>query len=83
MTTLRLKLHIAGFNQVRNDPKILADLMARGERVAAAAGGGEDFVVKDGSTKSRARVVVITATPVAMELEATQRTLTNALDAAR
>lgn len=61
--------------------EVLADLQARGERIAATAGDG--FAAEPFIGRTRARVTVRTATPQAMEREARDRTLTRALDAGR
>lgn len=79
----KIEFNIPGFNELRNSPAILADLTRRGKAIAAAAGGEQDFAVISQNTKSRARVVVITATIAAMRAEAIERSLTTALDAGR
>ena len=79
----KLRFHYQGFNALRKDPALTADLTARGERIAAAAGGEPEIVVITGASKTRSRVVVATGTPAAMNDEATNRTLTRALDAGR
>jgi len=83
MTKFKLEINVPGFNEARNDPAILSDLMSRGRRIASAAGGEPDFEVIESSTASRARVVVVTATPKAMRAEATDRALTRAFEAGR
>lgn len=79
----RLQIHPEGFNQVRRDPRIQDDLDRRAEAIAAAAGGGDDFVAHSSPTSTRARSVVVTATIDGMLAEARDRALTNALDAGR
>lgn len=81
--SFKLELNIPGFNELRNSPAVLDELTKRGKSIAQAAGGEPDFAVISQNTKSRARVVVITATPKAMRAEATDRSLTRALDAGR
>jgi hypothetical protein len=83
MSKFRLKVHNDGFNEVRTAPAIVDDLLARGHRIASAAGGEPDFVVHESSNATRARVVVVTATAKGMEAEAHDRKLTRALDAGR
>lgn len=83
MPKFRLQIYPEGFNQVRKSAEVQAELRRRAEAIAAAAGGGEDFVVVDSPSSTRARVVVITATPQAMLAEATDRALTRAFDAGR
>ena len=79
----RLQIHPEGFNEVRKDPRVQEDLNARAEAIAAAAGGGDDFVVHPSPTSTRARTVVVTATVDGMLAEARDRALTRALDAGR
>lgn len=83
MGKFTLEVDIDGFNSIRNDPGVAAELLKLGERIAAAAGGAPDYVVVNSPTKSRARVVVITATAAAKRAEATNRTLTRAFGTAR
>jgi len=79
----KVKFHYDGFDALRKDPAVEAELMRRAQAIADAAGGAPNFLVIPDPTPSRARVVVLTATAEAMQLEATQRTLTNALNAGR
>lgn len=83
MSKFRLEINIDGFNELRRSQAIQDDLHARAVRVAEAAGGAPDFEVIDDPSKSRARVVVRTATEAGRRAEATDRALTGALDAAR
>jgi hypothetical protein len=83
MAKVSIQINIPAFNAFRNQPEIQQELHRRGEQIAAAAGGAPDFVVVDSPNPTRARTVVITATPKAMEEEATRRSLTRALDAGR
>lgn len=83
MSSFRLEINIDGFNQIRRDPAIQADLHRRGERAAQAAGGSPDFEVIDSPSRSRARVVVRTATTRGRIAEAKDRALSRGFDAAR
>ena len=80
-----LKLNIPGFVALRNSPEVQADIKARAERIAAAAGDG--FVVSPVTTNmsrsGRARVAVITGDADAMLAEANDQALTRAIDAGR
>lgn len=76
----RLVIHDAAAHAVLNDPGVRADLVRRGVAIAQAAGEGVE--VHEGG-KSRARITVRTETFEAMYAEATDRTLTRALDAGR
>lgn len=79
----RLRFHYQGFDGVRKSSGVVSELSKRGEAIAAAAGEQGDYEVIVGATKSRARVVVKTATFEAMQEEASHRSLTNALGAGR
>lgn len=81
MADVRFKLNRPGLLDLLKGEEIQGVLQGMGERVAAAAGPGVESEVWVG--KNRARVTVRTATPEAMEREATHRTLTAAINAAR
>lgn len=68
-------------HELLTGPEIQADLQARAERIAAAAGDGHEVEVSNG--KNRARRTVRTATTEARIAEATDQTLTRAIDAGR
>ncbi len=79
----KLRFHYPGFNAVRKSPGVFSELAKRAKAIAGAAGEEGDYEVVVGSNNTRARVVVKTATPEAMQEEATRRSLTNALSAGR
>jgi hypothetical protein len=79
----RIKFHYEGFNALRKSPEVVAALEAKGEAIAQAAGGSPDFEVIVAEGKSRARVIVTTASIEGMVAEATDRALTQALSAGR
>lgn len=81
MAKVRVKLNIAGFRSLRNDPAVLADLRARAERLAAASGPGYFADAQTG--KNRARAGVVTGTWAAQRDNARNNTLINNLGAAR
>lgn len=81
MTKVRVDLHIAGFNALRNSPGVVGLLRSKANAVASAAGAGHDVQVKVGG--ARARATVMTKTPAARAREAKNRTLLRAVDAAR
>lgn len=83
MADVRIELNRGAVRQLLRSPEVLADLTDRAQRVAAAAGGGEDFEVDAGLGPNRARASVRTATSKGRHLEATDRALTRAIDAAR
>lgn len=60
---------------------VIADIRRRGEAIADAAGEGVEADTRMGSTRPRA--LVTTETFEAMYAEATERTLTRAIDAGR
>lgn len=78
-----LRFHYQGFNAVRKSPEVVSELTKRGKAIAAAAGEEGDYEVIVGANSTRARVVVKTATPEAMQEEASYRSLTRALGAGR
>lgn len=63
------------------EPGVQADLMRRGRAIQTAAGSGHEVDLNIESV--RASVIVYTATIDAMIAEATDRTLTRAIDAGR
>jgi len=83
MSEFQLELHPEGFNEARKSAALQANLRSRAQKIAEAAGGAPDYEVIDSPSGTRARVVVRTATPEARKAEATNRTLTRALDAGR
>lgn len=85
MAKVRVKLHRKEIRKLlRGEGEysgVRDDLLKRGEAVAEAAGPGME--VDSAVTRTRFRVSVRTATPDAVRAEATDRTLTKALDKAR
>ena len=78
-----IKINNAGISEMRTSAGVRADLVRRGEAVAAAAGDGFK-VMESASSKTRARVRIQTdtlETRIAVARDA--GTLTRALDAAR
>ncbi len=71
-----LKLNSRGMQEMLKSDGVLADVTARAERVATAAGPGMEASSMIG--KTRARASVITATPDAMRNEADNKALTRA-----
>lgn len=78
MSTFRLEINVAGFNEVRRQPEVRDFLRQQAERIAANAGGEPDYLVVDATGRTRARYIVLTATAQAMRDEATHRTLSKA-----
>lgn len=81
MAKPKIKLTRNGPRQIRKSPGVAADMAARADRIAAAAGPGMEASAQQGAT--RARASVITATHEARRAEATARTLTSSIDAGR
>lgn len=81
MGRVKLDFHYDGFNEVRRDPKVAADIEDRANAIAGAAGDG--YEVRTSSSRSRARAIVITATPEAMVDQARNHTLERSIDAGR
>ena len=80
-TKIEFKRNSAGIRQLLRSSEVEANLRARAERIAAAAGPGHEVDSRIGA--NRARASVATATFEAMQSEATDRTLTRAIDAGR
>ena len=81
MAKMRFKLNRGGVRDLLRGPQVLSDLRSRASRVAAAAGPGHRVEV--GLGPNRARAAVITDTMEARRAEATDRSLTRAIDAGR
>lgn len=83
MAKPQIKWNLKGFRVLRTDPKVRADLEARAERIADAA--GEGYVTDSGITRGRgrARASVRTGTPESMEDNAKNNTLIRSLDRGR
>lgn len=69
--------------KIRRSPEVTAELRRRAELIRAATGNEDDFEVDVRTSRSRARVSVRTATFRGRALEATEQTLSRALDAGR
>jgi hypothetical protein len=78
---MRFKLNEAGVKEILTGPAVLANLMGRARRVAAAAGPGHR--VESGRTSQRVYVDIVPDTPQAWRNERDRRSLTRAIDAAR
>jgi hypothetical protein len=78
---MRLQVNRRALIEILKDPQVMADLERRGNQVAQTAGDGHRVVAEVG--RNRARVAVITDTFEARRREATNRSLTSAIDAAR
>lgn len=69
----------AGYRELLTSPEVVADIQARADRVAAAAGPGHDV---RNTTTNRARATVMTISDMAVIAEATEHALTKAIPAA-
>lgn len=78
---IRIELNRDGVVALLQSAEVAADLAARGERIASAAGDG--FEVKASTNRDRAVVFVSTETTEARRAEAEDRALTRAIDAGR
>jgi hypothetical protein len=76
----KVKLNNAGFRKLRTLPKVQADLLRRGERIAQASGPG--YRAEAAPSKNRARVTVFPDTPQAVRDNAENNTLVRNLDEA-
>lgn len=79
--TIRIEVNSAGIQALLKSDEVQDLLRSKAERIAAAAGEGFEVSSRIGAT--RARASVITATRAARLAEATDRTLTSAIDAGR
>lgn len=80
-TTIVFKRNSAGIRELLRSSGMEQNLRTRAERIAAAAGPGHEVDSRIGA--NRARASVVTATFEAMQDEATNHTLTRAVDAGR
>lgn len=71
------KLNAAGFRALRRDPRMAAELLERGRRVAEAAGPG--FEASAAPSMNRARVTVYPTTPEAYRANSREAALLRAL----
>lgn len=78
---VRVVLNRKGVRELLRSQQVLADLEARAQRIANAAGEGMEAEAEIG--RNRARASVHTATPEAVRAEAESRALTRSLDAGR
>lgn len=76
-----LTLLEAGFIELRKSEGVAADLLRRGEAIAAAC--GEGYTAQVSPSRRRARVTVNADTPRAMHHEAQHNELIKHLDAGR
>lgn len=81
MSDVRIVINDHGIQELLKSAAIKADLEERAKKIAEAAGPGNVAGVDEGRT--RARGYVVTATPQAQEAEATNRSLTRAIEAGR
>lgn len=81
MAIVKITLNSAGVEALLKGPEITGDLVRRANAIAARAGDG--IVVDVVPGPRRARVTVTTQTEEAKHEEATNRSLTNAIDAGR
>lgn len=76
---MKVNLNIGGFDRLRNEPKVKADLQRRANEVAKRAGAG--FEVRNASGQKRARYTVTPTTAAARKAEAQNKVLSKALGA--
>jgi hypothetical protein len=79
--TVRIVLNRRGVRELLRSPEIQRDLRRRAEAIARVAGPGHEVDTQVG--RNRARAAVITGTFEAAHNEATNRSLTRAIDAGR
>lgn len=81
MAKVEIKVNEDAILAILRGPEVQADLKRRADRIAETAGPGNASEVVVGSTRARGHVW--TDTNEAKVAEATERTLTRALDAGR
>ena len=81
MGTVKIKLTRSGPRQLRLSGQVQADMVARAQRIDAAAGGGMNVDASPG--RNRARATVAAVTDDARRREASSRVLTRAIGAGR
>jgi hypothetical protein len=82
MSEVKIEFNDAAFIEILKSPEVQADLLQRANAISGAAGDGT-FDVTPSFTPTRARVSIGTADHAARHAEATNRSLTSALDAGR
>lgn len=83
-TTVRVKLHNKGFNELRTSPGVMADLNSRAGAIARSAGPGNEVkgAHRTGG-RPRGRSTVYTGSAEAKRSEMRSKTLTRAIGAGR
>ena len=81
MGDVKVELNKAGVRKLLQSADVQQDLERRGRAIKQAGGVGVEMSSE--VQRNRAKVTVYTDTPEAMENEATNRTLTRALDSGR
>lgn len=81
MALIRIELNRDGIRELLKSNEVRADLQARAERIAAAAGPG--FIADSTVGPNRARASAGTSDMDSMLAEAHDRALTRAIDAGR
>lgn len=79
----RIEVNRATVQALLRSEEVMQNLLPRGERIAGAAGGREDFEVTATTNRDRVVVFVTTASHDARKAEAEDRALTRAIDAGR
>ena len=81
MASIRIDMNSAGIQELLKSGPVRALLKVKADRIAAAAGPG--MLASSRVGKTRARASVITDSFAAKRAEATNRSLTRAVDAGR
>lgn len=81
MRVVRIAHKSKGYRELLTDPNVIADIRARAERVAEAAGDG--FEVLYSPPRVRARAAVIASSRAARKKNSAENTLIRSLDAGR
>lgn len=78
---VRVALNGSEVRRLLKSAEVSAELLRRGERIAAAAGPG--FVTRESVGPNRVRVAVVASTPAAQRAEARDGALSRSVDAGR
>lgn len=81
MSKLTIKFNRSGFTKVRRSAEVQKELHRRAAAIAEACGTG--YVALSGTTRARARAIVMTAGPEAIEDNAKNNTLIRNFDRGR
>lgn len=83
MAKPKIEWNMAGFRELRKAPGVAADVLARANRIANAAGPGHEVSAGTSGGRGRANATVSAESQDAKASESENMTLTKSLDAGR